>query len=457
MRAARPSCWTGMTLALLVVPLCPGGGRGDDWPGWLGPKGDGVWREDGIVEKFPRGGPPVKWRVKIGPGYSGPAVAAGRVYVMDREAEKQPNPRPGQPAGRRGIPGKERVLCLDADSGERLWKHEYDCTYKVAVPTGPRTTPVVRDGKVYTLGAMGDLLCLDARKGTVLWSKNFVKDCKAPVPVWGWSATPLVDDRRVYCLVGGKGSAAVAFDKDKGTEVWKAVTAEEVGYAPPALIEAGGKKQLVVWPVEKVCSLNPETGEEYWSKPYPAEGPPQRPGVSIATPRQVGDLLFVTSFYHGAMAFKLAKDRPGAELLWKAKSDNPQKPDTLNGCMTTPLVKGGHVYGICGFGELRCLEVKTGKQVWQTYDALDGKKGFLGTAFLVEHKDRCFLFNDQGDLVIARLTPKGYKEIDRAHILDTSQEQRGRKVVWCYPAFAGRCMFVRNDKELVCVSLAEKS
>jgi outer membrane protein assembly factor BamB len=165
-------------------------------------------------------------------------------------------------------------------------------------------------------------------------------------------------------------------------------------------------------------------------------------------------MLFVSTYYHGPMMLKLDADKPAASVLWRGKSDNPEKPDGLHALMTTPVFKDGKLYGVCANGELRCLEAKTGKQLWQTYDATGGKKTDCGTAFLIPQGDRFVLFNDLGELILAELSAKGYKQIDRARILEPVQEARGRTVVWSHPAFAHRCVFARNDKEMVCVSLA---
>ena len=133
-------------LTLLALTFGAGAAYADDWPEWLGPGRDGVWREKGLVQKFPAGGPRVLWRKPLGTGYGGPAVADGRVYVMDRLRATGPDGKPLR-ATRKGILGKERVLCFDADSGKQLWKKEYDCPYTVSYPSGPRVTPLVRDGR----------------------------------------------------------------------------------------------------------------------------------------------------------------------------------------------------------------------------------------------------------------------------------------------------------------------
>jgi outer membrane protein assembly factor BamB len=412
-----------------------------------------VWRETGILEKFPAGGPKVLWRDSLGEGYSGPAVAAGRVYVMDRQRSKDESGKPLKPT-RNGILGNERILCFDAADGKSLWKVEYDCPYKVSYPSGPRTTPLVRDGRVFTLGTMGDLRCHDALTGKLHWSKNLSKEYKVDSPVWGWAAHPLLDDNFLYCLVGGEGSAVVAFDKDSGKEVWKALTTQEVGYSPPMIYEVGGKRQLIVWLSESINSLDPATGKVHWTQPYPASGSPQRPAVNIITVRLMGDMLFLSTYYHGPMMLRLAREKPAATVLWKGKSNNPEKPDGVHCLMGTPVYKDGCIYGVCANGELRCLQADTGKQFWQTYQATCGEKTDCATAFLVPQGSRTIIWNDQGDLILAELSPKGYQEIDRTHLLEPNHQARGRHVVWSHPAFANRCIFVRNDKEIICVSMA---
>src|SRR5436190_272791 len=142
------------TLCLVLNLGFAFGASADDWPQWMGPKRDGVWRETGIVDSFPKDGPPVRWRVKIGGGYAGPAVAAGRVFVTDRQL-KEGASAPADPFKRGSIPASERVLCLNEKDGTEIWKHEYDCPYTVSYPAGPRCTPTVDGDRVYTLGAEG--------------------------------------------------------------------------------------------------------------------------------------------------------------------------------------------------------------------------------------------------------------------------------------------------------------
>jgi outer membrane protein assembly factor BamB len=423
----------------------------DDWPQWLGPKRDGVWREHGIVQKFPDGGPPVRWRVNIGSGFAGPAVARGRVYVADREVAKEAN-RPGSPFDRGSIPGVERVLCLNESDGRLLWKHEYACPYTMSYPSGPRATPLVSGGKVYTYGGEGNLFCLDAANGTVLWARDVKKDFGAKTPMWGFAAAPLLLGNELICLVGGEGSVAVAFDKDTGKELWRALSAKEPGYAPPTLIEAAGKRQLIIWDPESVNALDPETGKLYWSQPFTS-----RSGLSIATPRQMGDLLFITTFYNGSLMLRLDEHQPGATVLWQSKKASERDTDALHSIIPTPFLEKGYIYGVCSYGQLRCLKAETGERLWETLQATtnDGKETRWANAFLIPNGNRFFLFNEKGDLIIAKLTPEGYQEVSRAHLLEPTNPDPGRDVVWSHPAFANRCIYARNDKEIVCANLAE--
>jgi len=437
--------------AFSVLVLAPAFAAADDWPQWLGPNRDGVWREDGIVEKFPDGGPEVRWRVPVGAGYAGPAVANGKVFVADRVASDDSALKEFKNG-----PSKERVFCLDERDGKTIWKHEYETKYEVAYPLGPRATPLVRGGKVYTLGTMGDLFCLDEKTGKPVWSKNFVKDLKAKVPQWGFAANPLLDGDRLICLVGGEDSVAVAFHKDTGEIVWRSLTAVEPGYCPPIIIETGGKagRQLIIWHPEAVNALNPETGKLLWTQPFKSKA-----GLTAPTPAFSNGRLFVTAFYNGPLMLKVDADKPGATVLWRGKGSGemPNKTDGLHAIMPTPVFVGDHLYGICSYGELRCLKANSGERVWESVEATGGKKTRWGNAFLTPHKDRFFLFNEQGDLIIAKLSPEKYEEISRTHLLEPTNRLANRMVVWSHPAYANRCVFVRNDKELVCASLAVKA
>jgi outer membrane protein assembly factor BamB len=425
------------TILLLVTSVT----RADDWPQWMGPQRDGQWHETRILRKFPEDGPKVLWRVPVEGGYAGPAVADGRVFVTDYSAPGDRTPDPGR---RNELRGYERVLCFDARHGAILWKHQYPCEYNLSYPAGPRATPLVHAGKVYTLGAEGDLRCLDVEDGELIWSRQLRVEFEIDTPIWGFTGHPLIDGERLICLVGGQGSVAVAFHKDTGEEIWRALSAKEPGYSPPTMIERASGRQLVIWHAEAINGLDPESGKVHWSVPLVPDY-----GMSIAAPQQSGDLLFAGGVGTQAVLLRLPGDQGDGEEVWRGTRDTGLYP-----VCATPLIVDGYLYGCCNRGELRCVNLETGERLWETYAPTTGEyRGNSGTAFLVKNDDVFFLMSETGRLIIARLSPEGYEELSRAKLLEPTGDAFGRAVVWSHPAFANRCIFARNDKELICVSL----
>lgn len=442
--------------ALAIATGVANAARADDWPQWMGPGRDDVWRETGIVDSFPAEGPPIRWRVPIAGGYAGPAVAGGRVFVMDYV--KEGGEAENDPGRRAEVSGRERILCLDENNGNILWVQQYPCPYKISYPAGPRATPTVDGERVYCLGAEGKLLCLGTSSGDILWSKDLTTEYGIETPIWGFCGHPLVDGEKLICLVGGEGSVAVAFDKKYGKEMWRALSAPEPGYCPPTMIEAGGVRQLLIWHPLALNALDPETGLVYWSQPLEPSY-----GMSIMAPRRHGDFLYASGIGGVGALFKLARAKPDAEVAWRGK-----RGAAVFCANSTPLIDGGVIYGTdCDQGCLCAVALEDGRRLWETYAATapagagegadNGSRRIKhGTAFLVKNGDRTFLFSETGDLIIARLTPEKYEELGRAHLLEPTGEAFGRSVVWSHPAFADRSIFARNDREIVCASLAKE-
>jgi outer membrane protein assembly factor BamB len=420
----------------------------DDWPQWLGPERDSVWRETGVMESFPAGGPKQVWRAEIGAGYSGPAISGDRVYVTDRVMpENTPKPKSAFDASQ--IPGAERVLCLDANDGGLIWKLEYNCPYTISYSAGPRATPIVRGGRVYALGAMGNLNCLDAKTGAVLWTNDFKESCRLKIPTWGVSANPLLDGDTLYCLAGGEGSVALALDAATGKERWRALSAAEPGYAPPRIFTLAGRRQLILWHAEAVNGLEPETGRLLWAIPWKMNY-----GMSIPTPRQNGDNVFFTAFYNGSLMlhFEAGKDAPS--VVWRTQKMSERDTTHLNSVMATPFWEDGFIYGPCSYGQFRCVRADTGERIWETFAPTSGKSERWGNCFVVKNGGRFVLFSEKGDLIFAKLSQKGYEETSRAHLIEPANTDPGRPVVWTHPAYAHRRVYLRNDKEAACFDLA---
>jgi outer membrane protein assembly factor BamB len=432
LRVALVAC----TLASLASPAVA-----DQWPQWMGPKRDNIWREEGIIKEFPEGGPKILWRTPVAGGYAGPAVVDGRVYVMDYVTSDDVKIANFE---RKPSSGTERILCLDEATGKEKWKVEYPVAYDISYPAGPRCTPTVDGGKVYCLGAVGDLHCLDAATGEILWKKNFPTEYNTKTALWGYSSHPLVDGDNLICIVGGEGTHAVAFDKNTGEQKWAALTAPEQGYSPPTIIEAGGVRQLVLLAPNAVASVDPATGKEYWSVPYTATN-----GSIIMSPVVDGDLLYVGGYSNQSLLLKLAEDKPAAEVVWANKGQQAISPINVQ-----PYTEDGILYGFDQKGTLRAVELAEGKRLWETSEPVSERPANSGTAFIVRHGDVRWMFNDSGDLVIAKITPEGFEELDRAHVIEPTNDAFGRDVVWCAPAFANKRAYIRNDEECICVDLA---
>jgi outer membrane protein assembly factor BamB len=418
--------------------------RGEDWPQWMGPKRDNVIREEGLIDKIPADGPKVLWRTPIKAGYAGPAVVKGKVYVSDYATAVKTKEGNFDLAP---TTGSETVMCLNAANGEVVWKHSYPAEYRISYPSGPRCTPTVHEGKVYFLGAVGHLLCCDAEKGDILWQKNLAAEYKTKPALWGYAGHPLIDGKKLITLAGGDGSHVVALDKDTGKEIWKSQSQEEQGYVPPSIIEAGGVRQLLAVGPKAVRALDPETGKRLWSADYEATS-----GSIIMTPIKSGNLLFVAGYSNKSLLLKLSTEKPEAVELWRDKKGAAMSPVNVQ-----PFLDGEVLYGFDQSGEMIAMELATGKRLWtSTAPLVEGKVLGSGTAFIYKNGDRFFLFNDLGELIICKLSPQGYEEVSRSKpLLEKTGKGFGRDVVWCAPAFADKKLFVRNDKEIICMDLAK--
>ncbi len=409
----------------------------EDWPQWRGPNRDGVWRETGVSEKFSSPQLPIQWRAEIGPGYCGPTVAAGRVYVTDRLVE------PTQ---------VERVHCFDAANGHPLWNYSYECQYDgIGYPAGPRASVLIDEGRAYSLGGTGMLYCFDAAKGDVLWHRNLKDEYNIKMPIWGIAASPLVDGNRLILTIGGEHACVIALNKTDGKELWKSLD-DPAQYSAPILIQQAGRPVLVVWTAAAVVGLDPSNGREYWREEFK----PTRMPIGIITPVTDGKRLFVSSFYDGSLMLRLTADSsglPAVERMWRKLGPDEIHTQSLHCVIGTPILDGDFLYGVDSYGQLRCLDANTGERIWEDFTAVP--KARWGTIHMVRHGDGVLMFNERGELLIARLTPEGFQEISRTKLIEptTAQlDQRGG-VCWSHPALANRHIFARNDQELVCASL----
>ncbi len=408
----------------------------DEWPQWRGPNRDGVWNEKGIAKKFDEQPLKARWRVKISGGYSGPTVADNRVYVMDRVIE----------------PVKvERVLCFDAMTGKEIWSRSYECRYSnVGYPVGPRASVTLDNARAYSLGTMGHFFCFDAANGEILWKKDLNKEYKIKMPIWGIAASPLVENDLVIVQIGGKDDAClVAFDKVTGKEIWSSLD-DAASYSAPIVINQAGKRILVCWTGDRIVGLNPLNGKLSWQHPFK----PSKMVINVATPVFRNNYLFVSSFYDGSLMLKVSQEEVSIEKVWRRKGENENKTDSLHCIISTPVILGDYIYGVDSYGQLRCLDLKTGDRIWESLDAVP--KARWANIHLVQNGENVWMFNERGELIISKLSPAGFEEISRVELIKPTKgqlDQRGG-VCWSHPAFAYKHVYVRNDEELICVNLA---
>lgn len=435
--------WTTLAMTFGLSMVIAAVGLADEWPHWMGPQRDNVWREDGLVEKFPDEGLPVLWRHPVAGGYSGPAVTGGRVFVTDyvtKDDVKVDN------FSRDEFTGMERVLCLDEKTGEEIWKHEKAVKYGISYPAGPRCTPTVDGDRVYTLGAEGNLFCFKVDDGELLWEHDLKTEYSTKSALWGYAAHPLIDGNKLITLVGGQGSHIVAFDKMNGDELWRSTTAPEQGYCPPTIIEAGGVRQLVLCRPDAVSSINPDNGKEYWSVPYEATN-----GSIIMSPMKIGNLLYVAGYSKQSLLLELDEDSPAVKEIWRNKARDAICPVNVQ-----PIADGEIIYGFDQDGEFAAMQLPDGERLWSTPEPISDRKLGTGTAFIVRQGDRYWFFTEKGDLVLGNLSPEGFEELDRTHVIEPTNLAFGRDVVWSMPAFANRHVYIRNDKEIICLDASAR-
>lgn len=403
-----------------------------DWPDWRGKNRDGVWTGDGIIEKFESPERKAIWTVPVGAGYSGPTVSNGRVYLTDRIEIPDPT---------------EGVLCFDEDTGKKIWEYRYDCVYeRVGYPAGPRASVVIAGNLAFSLGTMGHLHCFDAASGKLIWQKDLNKTYQINMPIWGIAATPLVHGNKLIIQAGGSNNACViALNPENGEEIWRNLN-DIASYSAPVIFEKNGHEVLVVWTVDHLAGLNPDTGNIYWKFPWKLKS-----GMGISTPVLYKDHIYVSCFYNGSLLVKLGNDYKSATKVWQRSGESERNTDALHTVISTPVILDDHIYGVDSYGELRCLDFYTGDRIWEDLSAVD--KNRWANIHFVWNGEKIWMFNEHGQLIIAQLSPKGFSEISRTKIINPTKAQLPRGVTWAHPAFANGKVYVRNDEELRAVDL----
>ncbi|HET6576469.1 MAG TPA: PQQ-binding-like beta-propeller repeat protein [Fimbriiglobus sp.] len=399
---------TALALTLALTPAL----LAADWPQFLGPTRDSASPETVSPWKDP---PKVLWRQPVGAAHSSPVVAGGVVYAFFKPKGKD----------------ADALAAFDATTGEKKWEKSYD-REKFSPPygVGPRGTPAVDGGKVYTLGNTGVLACWDAKTGDVVWKVDTLKEFNAKNLFFGVSTSPTVVGDLVVVMVGGKGAGIVAFDKTTGKVAWKA-TDDPASYASPLPLGKGDDARLVFLTGSHLRALT-AGGKELWAVPFK-----DKLNESSTTPVKAGDLIVGSSVTAGSIAVRPG-DKP--EVVWK--------DEKLTCYFSTPVVVGPHLYMVNGAASLfnpsitlRCVEAATGKVLWS-----QAKVGKYHAALLRTGDNKLLMLDDAGSLMLLQPDPAGYKELCRSKVCGAT---------WAHPALSDGRVYVRDEKELICLKIAE--
>jgi len=369
--------------------------QADDWPIWRGPHANGISTETGWNPLAVKGGVKKLWAKQLGRGYSSVSVKSGLLYTMGNKD------------------GNDIVYCLDALTGEQKWKYSYPCD--PGKYAGPRATPVVDGGRVYTMSREGLVICFDAKSGKVIWRTDANKETHNKVIRWGYASSAVTDDELLLLNIGEHG---VALDKASGKVKWR--SQGKAGFATPVLFEWKGKRCAAIFSAKNLYAVEVATGKKLWSYKWVT-----RYDVNAADPIYFDGMMFISSGYkHGGILLDISGNKP--KKVWEN--------DLLKNHFSSSVYVDGYIYGIDGNsrqrGFMRCINASTGQEQWNVR---------IGFGSLIVADRKIIALNENGMLYIAELNPKGYKEIAQAH---TGLS----KLCWTAPVLSNAIIYCRNDK-----------
>lgn len=444
---------------------------GSDWPRFLGPNGNNTSPETGLVEKWSTNGLPLIWQKEIGSGYSAPSILGQRLVLHHR------------------VNDQEVVECLNAQTGESLWRHSYPSTFTdpFGYNNGPRCTPLLISNRCYTFGAEGELCCLDLVTGKLLWQRSTAREWNVPEPFFGVGSTPLLEGDRLIVMVGGQpNSAIVALDASTGKTLWESGgknnwqgaptvgwpgqapyrwTGEEkmASYSSPVAATIQGRRNLLCLTRQGLLSLNPTNGAVYFSRWFES---PVNESVNAMCPVVQGDLVLISAAYYriGAVLLRVQPDGRSLEEVWRSpKHANERDPDTgrmvspvLELHWNTPILYDGYLYAFSGRNEpdasFRCVEFATGKLMWSrderwrphsvSQPAVYGR----GSAILADR--RLIVLGEGGKLGLFGLNPRQPEEIC------SWQVPQLHHPCWTAPVLSRKRLYLRSEDRLVCLDVA---
>ena len=380
------------------------------WTNFRGPRRDGKYEEGNISTNWPANGLPVVWKQPVGVGHASFVVADGKAYTIEQRRSQ------------------EVVAAYDMNNGRELWTQKWNAEYADSTGDGPRSTPTWDAGRIYALGATGELRCLDANSGAVIWGKNILSDNQAKNLQWAMAASPLIVDDKVIVLPGGtSGKSVVAYNKNNGAPVWRVLN-DTQAYVSPMLVELGGRRQIVVVSASRVVGLAPENGALLWEYPWATDM-----GINVSQPIMVDRNRFFISSGYGKGAALVEVKGSGNSFTASTIWENTNMKNKFN----SSVLYNGYVYGL-DEGILVCLDVNTGERKW--------KNGRYGYGQIILAGSHLIVTSDQGDVALVKATPDAYTEVTRFTAV------KGQ--TWNYPAIAGGRLLVRNSTEMAAYDIS---
>jgi len=415
---ATPSAPAAREPAVLAKPLPPWM-TSTYWTDFRGPRRDGHYDEMEILTVWPAEGLKPLWRQPIGGGYASFVIAQGRAFTIEQRRNR------------------EVVAAYDVATGRELWTHSWEAEFRETMGgDGPRATPTWHEGRVYALGATGELHVLDAETGKLFWSRNILRDNGADNLSWGMAAAPLVVDDKVLVLPGGfSGASVVAYHKRSGEPVWKSLN-DQQAYTSPVVVTLAGHRQLLIVSGRHVMGVTIEDGKLLWSFPWATQY-----GINCAQPVLVDENhVFVSAGYgHGAALLAITRSAAsgsnGASEKWTVRSvwENTNMKNKFN----SSVLHRGYIYGL-DEGILACIDARTGERKW--------KGGRYGYGQVLLASGHLIITTEGGDLVLVRATPERHEELARFSAIEGK--------TWNHPAIAGGLLLVRNAREMAAFQLS---
>ena len=391
-----------------------------EWPQFLGPQRNGISAEAGLLKAWPADGPTEVWRSSGGPGMSGLAISRGHVVTLIHRE------------------GKQTVIALDARTGKPQWATVLAPEYHNGMGNGPRATPAIFGDQVFVFTGEGILAALNLSDGKPVWSHNIVEDLEGEVAEYGMASSPLIVGKHVIVTAGAPHAAVVAYDTKTGKLAWKTEDGAP-GYSSPALLDVGGRPQIVASTGAAVLGISPEKGSLLWKYPFETNY-----NCNIATPLAVKGQVFISAGEnHGSvlLALKPNADQFDASEVWSSLGTK----SVLRNEWQTSILHDGHLYGFDNVGaagpvtHLTCINADTGDRVWQ--------KLRFGKGNMIAADGKLFATTMNGELVMIRLTPEKYDELGRTTVIGTTRQA---------PALANGLLYLRDDKDIICLDVRQK-